>query len=348
MDIEDVINEVNELDSDSSVSSEESKVSKCSRDSKLLKFNLNLEKKETKDVEIQCQLDKELIIPLDVYNLRNIVFAGGGARIFSHFGFIKALEEKNLMKNIVNFAGTSIGSLTAFCLILGYTVEQMVNIFTRIDLLKTIDINADSIFNYFTNLGLDNGERYVRVINILIKKKIDRVGITFKELYELTGKKLAVCVTNISKMRWEIFDIDNEPDMEIALAIRMSCCYPYFLTPIEHKDNLYIDGGVLNNYPVNYFNSDIDRTIGISNYTSENQETKVEIEDLLSYTLSILNCMSVDKQRDVTNTYANNTVLLECMTEPINFDLTIEEKENMVDEGYEATNKFLEKYIFKD
>ena len=31
-----------------------------------------------------------------------------------------------------------------------------------------------------------------------------------------------------------------------------------------------------------------------------------------------------------------------------NKELTIEEKENMVDEGYEATNKFLEKYIFKD
>ena len=41
----------------------------------------------------------------------------------------------------------------------------------------------------------------------------------------------------------------------------MSCCYPYFLTPIEFNDCLYIDGGVLNNYPINYFNSDIDRTV---------------------------------------------------------------------------------------
>ena len=37
--------------------------------------------------------------------------------------------------------------------------------------------------------------------------------------------------------------------------------------------------------------------------------------------------MSVDKQREVTKTYANNTVLLECMTEPINFSLTLDEKE---------------------
>ena len=151
MDIEDVINEVNDLDSDDSVSSEESRTS---RSSKLLRYNVNLEKRELKDAEVQCYLDKELIIPLDINNLRNIVFAGGGARIFSQFGFIKALEEKNLTSGIVNFAGTSIGSLTAFCLILGYTVEQLINIFTRIDLLKTVDINADSIFNYFTNQDL--------------------------------------------------------------------------------------------------------------------------------------------------------------------------------------------------
>ena len=345
MDIEDVINEVNDLDSDSSLSSEESR---ASRSSKLLKYNVNLEKREFKEAEVQCSLDKQLIIPLDIHNIRNIVFAGGGARIFSHFGFVKALEEKKITDGIVNFAGTSIGSLTAFCLILGYTVEQLINIFTRIDLLKTIDINADSIFNYFNNLGLDTGERYIRVINILIKKKIDRIGITFKELYELTGKKLAVCVTNISKMKWEIFDIDTQPDMEIALAIRMSCCYPYFLTPIEFNDCLYIDGGVLNNYPINYFNSDIDRTIGISNFSCDKNEKKIEIDDLLSYTLSILNSMSVDKQRDVTKTYANNTVLLECMTEPINFSLTLEEKEIMVEEGYNATNIFLEKYTFKE
>ena len=44
------------------------------------------------------------------------------------------------------------------------------------------------IFNYFTNLGLDKGKDMSELLNILIKKKIDKVGITFKELYNLTGK----------------------------------------------------------------------------------------------------------------------------------------------------------------
>jgi len=140
MDIEDVINEVNDLDSDSSLSSEESR---NSRSSKLLKYNVNLEKREFKEAEVQCSLDKQLIIPLDIHNIRNIVFAGGGARIFSHFGFVKALEEKKITDGIVNFAGTSIGSLTAFCLILGYTVEQLVNN------LGKLFINEPSVLKLF-------------------------------------------------------------------------------------------------------------------------------------------------------------------------------------------------------
>ncbi len=337
MDIEDVINELNEIDSDSSVSSETSKVSSI----KSLKFN---PKKDCTDAGIQCYLDKELIIPLDVKNLRNIVFAGGGARIFSQFGFLKVLEEKKLLDGIINFVGTSIGSLTALCTILGYSVEQLINIFTRIDLMKTIDINADNIFNYFNNLGIDGGERYGRIINILVKKKTGKNNITFRELFILTGKKLAVCVTNISKMKSEIFDIENNPDLDIVLAIRMSCCYPYVLTPIEYNGDLYIDGGVLNNYPINYFIHDLDRTIGVSNQTSENN-METDIEDILTYTLTILNCMSIDKQKEVTNTYKSNTVLLECMSNPINFSLTETEKETMINEGYDATNLFLQKYI---
>ena len=103
MDIEDVINELNEIDSDSSVSSETSKVSSI----KSLKFN---PKKDCTDAGIQCYLDKELIIPLDVKNLRNIVFAGGGARIFSQFGFLKVLEEKPFscpVKEVILFLGLS-------------------------------------------------------------------------------------------------------------------------------------------------------------------------------------------------------------------------------------------------
>ena len=68
MDIEDVINEVNDLDSDSSLSSEESRTS---RNGKFLKYSVNLEKREYKDSEVQCYLDKELIIPLDMVKSLN-------------------------------------------------------------------------------------------------------------------------------------------------------------------------------------------------------------------------------------------------------------------------------------
>ena len=63
--------------------------------SKLLKYNVNLEKREFKEAGVQCYLDKELIIPLDVIILR-ILYLLEEEQEFSHFGFVKALEEKNL------------------------------------------------------------------------------------------------------------------------------------------------------------------------------------------------------------------------------------------------------------
>ena len=95
MDIEDVINEVNELDSEleSELGSEiESEIT----------IVIIVKKKE---IGIQC-LDRELIVPLDINNIKNIVFAGGGSQIFSQFGFLKALEENGLLESVENFVVT--------------------------------------------------------------------------------------------------------------------------------------------------------------------------------------------------------------------------------------------------
>ena len=36
----------------------------------------------------------------NLFDFKNIVFAGGGSRIFSQFGFLKALEENDLLESV--------------------------------------------------------------------------------------------------------------------------------------------------------------------------------------------------------------------------------------------------------
>lgn len=88
--------------------------------------------------------------------------------------------------------------------------------------------------------------------------------ITFKhqyQLYQLTKKypalgfsKFYVTGTNITKKRLEVFSHKTEPDMEIALAVRISMSIPGFFQSVKYKNCRYVDGGCLSNFPIKMFN----------------------------------------------------------------------------------------------
>ena len=56
--------------------------------------------------------------------------------------------------------------------------------------------------------GLSSGIGITRLLERALEKKIHIKDITFLELAKMTGKNLAVCVTNLSKDTTEFFDVD--------------------------------------------------------------------------------------------------------------------------------------------
>ena len=58
-----------------------------------------------------------------------LCLSGGGVKAFAHIGAIKALEESNIKFNMV--AGTSSGSIIALLYALGYSSEEMYEIFKK-------------------------------------------------------------------------------------------------------------------------------------------------------------------------------------------------------------------------
>ena len=127
--------------------------------------------------------------------IKNIVFSGGGIKLYSFIGCIKVLEEKDLLQNIDTMIGTSAGSIIATLLCLGFNATEIEELLLRIDTnsLKTFDTN--NILNFFNNYGIDDGKNIRRIISILFKVKFKKDTITFKELYEITNKKLIICTT---------------------------------------------------------------------------------------------------------------------------------------------------------
>lgn len=138
------------------------------------------------------------------------------------------------------------------------------------------------------NHGINSGKKLYQWIQMIVEKKLGNKQATFLELksqnekqkkYELEKsflgfKNLFVVVTNAMKKKSEVFSWETTPNMQIADAVLASMSIPGFFylryidakmhkidwNPtqekiINHKIIPYVDGGVLNNYPINIFQS---------------------------------------------------------------------------------------------
>ena len=192
-------------------------------------------------------------------NKKILVMSGGAIKGIAHIGVLKALETKNIIKNITTFAGTSVGSLILALYIIGYTADELYNIIKlfKIDKLKFITFSG-----FLEDYGLDSGVKMEYVVKRLISAKNFNKEITLKELYNKTNKTLILTTTCLNTMEAEYISYKNYPDISLYKAIRMSISIPIFYTPVKHNGYFYVDGGCIDNYPVHIFQNDINNVIG--------------------------------------------------------------------------------------
>ena len=131
------------------------------------------------------------------------------------------------------------------------------------------DIDLDVIIDEF---GINNGSRLLVAIQTFLYEKFKMKDLTFEELYRKTGNDLGVVVTNYTTMKEEFFSYYNTPKFSIILSLRMSFSVPFIFTPVKYNKNIYIDGGVLNHFPMNY--CDNKTTLGLLLVKKQNVEPK--------------------------------------------------------------------------
>ena len=272
--------------------------------------------------------------------IKNIVFSGAGLRIYTFLGFIKALNEYDLLKNITSIIGTSSGSLIAILCILDFTYNEIEEIILKINASNLKNINSDNIINFFKDYGVDDGKNFERIINIILKTKVKNENITFKELYELTNKRLIITATCVNTMDIEYFDYQSTPDISIKKVLLMSISIPLIFKPVKLDNKYYVDGGLISHYPIDFFKDEKDETVGVLVTSSLNKF--MEIHNIKDYIYNIMSCSFINLIKNCYNNYKENTVLVE--NNNVNFlDFNIEynTKISLIEEGYKETLKFL-------
>ena len=249
--------------------------------------------------------------------INKLVLSGGSTKGIAYIGILKGLEEYNIINNIKTYCGTSIGAIFSFIINIGYTYKELYKLILDLDINKLCEIKN------FNDYGFDDGMKIINYIKLLMEKKKIKYDITFKELYELTHKKLIICVCNLTLKQSEYFNYKTTPNIKILTALRMSFSIPILFCPIKYNNYYYIDGGIINNLPYNIFKNQ-------NKILCVNINNDININCLENYLYSIIDLIASNK----INIKNKNIINLNLNINISNFNISYENKINIINYGY--------------
>ena len=190
---------------------------------------------------------------MQVSSIKHLVLSGGGMLGISYIGLIKYLEENlqtSLQNNLLSITGCSAGAMFGSLIAIGCTYKELITIIKTMNFKEYMNINAESIINFMRVKGLESGKTLINFIKNIIKEKTNNENITFKEIKDKYNIELQIGVTNLSKSIFELMNSVKTPDIPIHKAISASIAIPFVFEPIVIGDDIFCDGGILNNLPI--------------------------------------------------------------------------------------------------
>lgn len=195
------------------------------------------------------------------YHFRNLVFEGGGVKGIAYIGALQEMERKTILTGIKRVGGTSAGAIAAVLVALNYSLTEIDRILRNLDFKKFMDDSWGIIRDtdrLLTEFGWYKGDYFRDWIGGIIKAKTGNTESTFHDTFGIKKKdgfkELYIIGTNLSTKFSEVFSLEHTPRMCIADAVRISMSIPlFFAAKRNFRGDLFVDGGVLDNYPVKLF-----------------------------------------------------------------------------------------------
>ncbi|MFC2055459.1 patatin-like phospholipase family protein [Chloroflexota bacterium] len=222
------------------------------------------------------------------YPFKNLVFKGGGIKVFVYLGAIDVLEEVGILKQIKRVAGNSAGSIMATILSFRLSMHETSRIFSTLDYSKISAFEAQefpdgkhqppktlvekgakvkggmtALNRLRTRYGLFSSEVILNWLRETIASQCDgNDRATFADFKQRGFRDLHIVATNISKHKITEFSVNTTPQVQVANAAMASCSIPFFFEALQFdgerfgQGDFYADGGVLTNYPIHIFDED--------------------------------------------------------------------------------------------
>jgi NTE family protein len=167
-----------------------------------------------------------------------LVMSGGGARGIAHLGVLQALDELGI--HVDEISATSAGAMCGAFYLAGHKPYDAMELFHNF-----------KMYHWLYTRGKAGG--------ILNMKKFARFfSKHLPETFEQLNGSLTICATDLFLGELKYFN--SGP---LVPAICASSCIPVVFTPIAIDEHMYVDGGVLNNFPTEPLETHFDNIIGV-------------------------------------------------------------------------------------
>lgn len=167
-----------------------------------------------------------------------LVLSGGGARGIAHLGVVKALQEMGIQFDQI--AGTSAGAITGALIAQGYSPDESLKI-----------IESSSFVRHLRPAWNRMGLLRIDTAIDLYRKYLPH------DSFEGLQIPLHVLAVDLNDGEQVVFE-----QGELIRPVLASCCLPGIFEPMLINKRQFVDGGVLNNLPVEIIENKVDVIIG--------------------------------------------------------------------------------------
>lgn len=290
-----------------------------------------------------------------------LVLSGGGARGFAHAGVLRLLEEMGIRVDVVT--GTSMGSMVGGAYAAGYTAGQIEDIILGVNWTKMMASRADRS-ELPWRLKLDDYKNLPN--NSIMLTKDGKVEfpdsvIPSQELEIFLNDKTGPVnyVNDLSQLALPFACVATDlvtgekvvmqKDVNLGRAMRASMSVPGAFAPVVIRDRLLVDGGLVDNLPV-----DLAREMGADVVIAVNVGTPLSKRNELNNVVNVMTQMvNLLTEQNVQKSLASLTkadILITPDLEGIT-SADFKKSRDIIDRGYAAADRMraeLERFRVSD
>jgi len=277
--------------------------------------------------------------------IKHLVIPGGGPMGIQAIGALQHLEKSGFwnINDIKTIYATSAGAIISLLLALKFDWESINDYIILRPWHEAFGVNISQIFEAYSKKGIFDNSVMKIFYKPFFETKDLSLDMTMLQFYEYSGIELN---------SFEIVDINYKtfPDIPVLQSVHMSCAIPMVISPVCFDGKCFVDGGILNNYPIKYCienEKNMEEIFGIQNVYEKQENNIVNNEStMLDYVVHfisrLVNNASINSNYEANMPYElkYDAVLmsLDNMKEAL---YSSEVRKNLIEKGLKAAEDFL-------